>query len=80
MQPCLSPVPLPLHVRFNEVLRPANGPDEADTDAGDRHVTYFSGDEIDLLPLVVENLALALPMKPLCRDDCRGLCRPAART
>ncbi len=29
---------------------------------------------IDVGPLVREVLALALPMKPLCRPDCRGLC------
>lgn len=70
---CLSPVSLPLSVRFSEVLRPSSDRDD-DTDDGDRHVTYYSGDEIDLAPVVIENLALALPMKPLCRSDCRGLC------
>lgn len=30
--------------------------------------------EIDLSPDLRENLLLALPMKALCRDDCRGLC------
>ncbi len=29
---------------------------------------------IDVGPLVREVLALALPMKPLCRPDCKGLC------
>ena len=30
--------------------------------------------EIDLGPVVADELALAEPMQPLCRPDCRGLC------
>lgn len=71
---CLSPAQIPLQVRFTEVLRPGHEPAGADEADGDRHTTYYTGDEIDLLPLIEENLALALPMKPLCRHECRGLC------
>ena len=31
-------------------------------------------DQIDLNELLREQFYLALPMKPLCRDDCAGLC------
>jgi uncharacterized protein len=31
-------------------------------------------DRIDLEPLVRETVLLELPMVPLCRDDCAGLC------
>jgi uncharacterized protein len=30
--------------------------------------------QIDIAPLVMEALSLGLPMKPLCRPDCKGLC------
>lgn len=30
--------------------------------------------EVDITKPVREALVLALPLKPLCRDDCRGLC------
>ena len=46
---------------------PGAGPDDAD-------LTVYEGDEIDLSPLVREQLMLSLPTRPLCRDDCRGLC------
>jgi len=36
-------------------------------------VTY-QGDEIDLIPEVDEQLVMELPLKPLCGDQCRGLC------
>ncbi|MEG1536779.1 MAG: DUF177 domain-containing protein [Clostridiales bacterium] len=34
----------------------------------------FSGDTIDLTPALLEEIYLELPMQPLCREDCRGLC------
>lgn len=32
------------------------------------------GDQIDLVPMVRENLLLDAPLAPLCRADCAGLC------
>ena len=34
----------------------------------------FLGDEIDLVSGIREDLALNVPLKPLCKEDCRGLC------
>ncbi len=31
-------------------------------------------DKVDLEPLARESLILDLPLVPLCKDDCRGLC------
>ena len=36
-------------------------------------VTY-RGDEIDLIPEVDEQIVMELPLKPLCSEQCRGLC------
>ena len=37
--------------------------------------TVVVADEVlDTRPMVLEQLQLNLPMKPLCRPDCRGLC------
>ncbi len=38
-----------------------------------------AGTEIDTEPLVRDAIALALPLAPLCRDDCRGLCANCGR-
>lgn len=35
---------------------------------------WYRGHEIDLTRLFREVIALALPVQPLCREDCRGLC------
>ncbi|HWJ02845.1 MAG TPA: DUF177 domain-containing protein [Verrucomicrobiae bacterium] len=40
----------------------------------EENYSVFSTDEIDLKPLVSEHVVLALPMKPLCSEDCQGLC------
>jgi uncharacterized protein len=34
----------------------------------------YSADEIDLAPMLREQVILAEPMQPLCREDCQGLC------
>ncbi len=34
----------------------------------------FEGESIDLQTTLQEQVILALPMQPLCRSDCRGLC------
>ena len=34
----------------------------------------YRGDEIDLIPEVDEQMVMELPLKPLCNDQCRGLC------
>jgi uncharacterized protein len=35
----------------------------------------YQGDEIDLRDALAEQVVLALPYKPLCRHDCKGLCQ-----
>src|SRR5262245_9825934 len=42
--------------------------------ADDLETDVYSGDSLDLASLVETETTLALPMKPLCREDCRGLC------
>ena len=37
-------------------------------------VYRVSGEELDLEPMLRDELALALPLNPLCRDDCKGMC------
>jgi uncharacterized protein len=46
-------------------------PDLEDHDLG---LAEYRDETIDLGEVVREQLYLALPMKPLCREDCKGLC------
>ncbi len=42
--------------------------------AGDEETYPLGEDEVDLAPLVHDAILLELPLAPLCRDDCQGLC------
>lgn len=46
---------------------------EAITDDG-LGVSFYKDEVLDLGDIIREQFFLALPMKPLCREDCRGLC------
>jgi uncharacterized protein len=36
--------------------------------------TTYSGDEIDLTHEIEEQVAMDIPFKPLCGEECKGLC------
>ena len=41
---------------------------------GDEDALFLVGDLLDLEPVVHDAVVLALPLSPLCREDCQGLC------
>ena len=62
---CLAPVSERASVDLDELYQRVR----EDPDA---HV--IENDQIDLLPMVRENILLAVPIGPLCREDCPGFC------
>ncbi len=72
---CLAEYPFPVKDDFTFVMKPAAGP-EAEGELGDEDLSlsFYEGDEVDLSPLLREAMMLSLPTRPLCKDDCRGLC------
>jgi len=76
---CLQEAETAVDFTIRERFRRHDGQrsDAQDPLAGDEQdddVSYYLGDRIDLGEVVREHVALQLPMKPVCRDDCRGLC------
>jgi uncharacterized protein len=74
---CLEPFRLPVSSDFDlrYVPRTENtGEGEEEVEEDDLSTAYYDNEEIDLRGLIMEQFQLALPMKPLCREDCRGLC------
>jgi uncharacterized protein len=74
---CLEPLTVPVNAAFEATYLPAaenTGQVDQEVSADDLTVSYYQDDVIDLGQLIREQLYLALPMKPLCRDDCQGLC------
>ena len=48
--------------------------DRDEPEEQDDEQLYLDGDLLDLEPMLRDAIVLALPMSPLCRDDCPGLC------
>jgi uncharacterized protein len=48
--------------------------DEVELEEVDLNVSYYESETISLTELIREQLLLLLPVKPLCQDDCAGLC------
>ena len=72
---CVEAFPARVNVRVDVRLlpRPATG-DTMELGADDLDVDFYVDDQLDLNRVVETETTLALPMKPLCREDCRGLC------
>ncbi|MFJ8790166.1 YceD family protein [Streptomyces sp. NPDC102462] len=78
---CLEPVELRLEADFQEMFSYPDADDrgrviaEPGDDAEDDESRLFVEDGlIDLEPVLRDAVVLALPMQPVCRDDCPGLC------
>jgi uncharacterized protein len=74
---CVKDFSLPVEHEFDIVLSPKPAEAGASTEElrrEDLGLSYYSGDEINLEPLVREQVLLALPTRPLCAEECRGLC------
>ena len=74
---CLEPFRMPVNNTFDLRYLPASEVStegEGEVEEDDLEVGYYRDDQIDLNELLREQFYLALPMKPLCREDCKGLC------
>ena len=74
---CLDEFELTLDQPFDFMLTPqakktGHGAEELHRD--DLGLSYYSSDEIDMAPLIAEQVLLSLPTRPICSDGCRGLC------
>jgi uncharacterized protein len=74
---CLEPFAIPVDTAFDLLFLPSTanaGEPEQQIDDEDVGVSFYRDDVIDLGEVMREQFYLALPMKPLCREDCQGLC------
>ena len=83
---CLARYGHALREPFRLVLEPAGEREPADPEgvealsrygmclAEELETGWYRGGEIDLSGFVHELICLALPVKPLCREECAGLC------
>jgi uncharacterized protein len=74
---CLEPFDAPVAAEFEVLLVPApqsEAPDKEELSAQELDLDVYSGETVDLEALVREQIILLVPLKPLCREGCRGLC------
>lgn len=73
---CLAPFAMHLspEVDARFVPSPRGRPEEHELGADDLETDVYDNGELDLDGLLETETSLALPMKPLCQDECRGLC------
>ena len=69
------PVDSPFELRYVPAPSTAGAEgEEREMNEEDLTTAYYREESIDLGELMHEQFVLALPMKPLCSDACRGLC------
>jgi uncharacterized protein len=74
---CVEAVEIPLAAEFDLIFRPV----EADSEATERSITapeteigYYQRDSLLLEDVLREQVLLSLPVRTLCKPDCKGLC------
>jgi uncharacterized protein len=74
---CLIHFPYRIDTEVNVDLAPVGslgkGP-EHELVAGELDIEFYRGDEIEPVELVKEQLLISIPMVPIHRPDCKGLC------
>jgi uncharacterized protein len=72
---CLGSYLFPLEKKFDFVLTPDPlSAKRKELDRDEMGLSYYATDEINLSPYIREQVLLALPIRPLCETNCRGLC------
>jgi len=73
---CLEPTKIPVGASFKYTFcpPPADPREEWELTAEDLDFAYYEEDTIDMDNLIFEQVVLQVPIKPLCRESCKGLC------
>jgi uncharacterized protein len=74
---CVEPFTWPIDSTFDLRYQPHaqnTGEGELEIEEDDLTTAFYENETIDLGHLIREQFYLSLPMKPLCRVDCQGLC------
>jgi len=73
LQPTRADVAVPLRAVFG-AEEPNDTPDSEDEILDETDYFQHDNKELDLEPMLREQLILAVPMSPRCKEGCRGLC------
>lgn len=79
---CLEPVQRDLGSSFDLLYRPAGiegRPAESAVSEADTEIGFYRGEGLLLEDVLREQILLAVPIKLVCREECRGLCPGCGR-
>ena len=74
---CLEAFVLPVSAHLDIELAPKGDQPklpEMELTGEEMNLYYFEGDELELEPYVYEEIMLAIPIKALCDEACKGIC------
>jgi len=74
---CLEPIARDLNRKFDLLYRPQGsdaGREELSVTAAEAEIGYYRGEGLLLEDVLREQVLLALPLRVICREDCKGLC------
>lgn len=73
---CLEQFELKINSRFDIILFPKEMIESRSTALDEEELEYifFENDQIDLEKILVEQVNLFVPFKPVCKSDCKGIC------
>ncbi|HET9405615.1 MAG TPA: DUF177 domain-containing protein [Candidatus Sulfotelmatobacter sp.] len=74
---CLDPVRQDVKRDFDLLYRPLGadaGRDELSVTDAEAEIGYYQGEGLLLEDVLREQVLLALPLRVICREDCKGLC------
>lgn len=74
---CVEDVPTALKGDFDLIFRPLGvdaGPQERSISAVETEIGYYQKDSLLLEDVLREQVLLSLPVRTLCKEDCKGLC------
>jgi uncharacterized protein len=73
---CLAAYPFDAREDFTLLLTKRTTPPGSDIPLASEQLDEYYYDEpvVPVAPIAEERIQMAVPMKPLCREDCRGLC------
>ncbi|MFH2012212.1 MAG: DUF177 domain-containing protein [Pseudomonadota bacterium] len=80
---CLKEFNYPVLINdFKYIFCPAedkNIVDDLELSSEDLESSFYLGEDINVTQVILEQITLAIPFKPLCHDLCRGLCNQCGR-
>lgn len=65
---CIKEVKIPFNFAVEEVFAAYSEDEEAE-------INLFTGNQIDIYPSILTNILLNIPVKVICKEDCKGLCQ-----